>query len=297
MIRMSVRNIILSVFCLAINYNVFGFKIDYTASDSIQIEQLLSLGTQHFRNNSLNVYYGKKLLGIPYKAHTLESPYLLDKNDPKEHLTINLRQFDCTTFVETILTLSVTTKLRKTTFKDYCYNLMRFRYIDGIIDGYTSRNHYYSTWIDNAVRLNLIQEVVDSTNSLYKKRKLNIHYMSSHPELYPALRGANKEKYIKQLMKTEQQQNKYVYYLPTNVLNKSQRELPIIIDGDIIAIETSKDGLDTSHLGIALWHSDGTLRFMNASSIYKKVVISPTSIYRYLKRQKHAIGIRVLRLR
>lgn len=297
MIRMSLHNIILYVFCLAISYNVFGFKIDYTALDSIQIEALLHQGIRNYRNNSLNIYYCKKLLGIPYKSQTLESSYLLDKTDSKENLIINLRQFDCTTFVETILALSVTTKQRKTTFKDYCYNLIKFRYIDGIIDGYTSRNHYYSTWIDNAVRLNLIQEVVDSTNSLYKKRKLSIHYMSSHPELYPALRGANKEKYIKQLIITEQQQNKHVYYLPTNVLNKSQKELPIINDGDIIAIETSKDGLDTSHLGIALWHSDGTLRFINASSIYKKVVISPTSIYRYLKGQKHAIGIRVLRLR
>ncbi len=65
--------------------------------------------------------------------------------------------------------------------------------------------------------------------------------------------------------------------------------------GDIIAILTNKKGLDTSHIGIAVWKKDG-LHLMNASQIHKKVVIEPMLLQNYMKKHPSQIGIRVCRV-
>ena len=160
----------------------------------------------------------------------------------------------------------------------------------------TSRNHYFRTWIDNATSSSIMDEVIPTDKALCRKRKLNIHYMTSHPERYHALQGEWNEDYLRKIKQMEQRQNmKEVTYIPKNVLNNPRNLLSFIKDGDIVAIETSKEGLDTSHVGIAVWSSDNRLRFIHASSAYHKVVTSP--VYTYLKKQKHAIGIRILRLK
>ena len=42
---------------------------------------------------------------------------------------------------------------------DFARNLQRIRYRDGKIDGYTSRLHYISDWINNAVRQGLLEKM------------------------------------------------------------------------------------------------------------------------------------------
>jgi len=68
-------------------------------------------------------------------------------------------------------------------------------------------------------------------------------------------------------------------------------------DGDIIAILTSKDGLDTTHIGIAVWHKDG-LHLINASALKsrKKTVEETMTFKQYMDNQKSSIGIRVIRV-
>jgi hypothetical protein len=66
-------------------------------------------------------------------------------------------------------------------------------------------------------------------------------------------------------------------------------------DGDIIAITTSKAGLDTSHIGIAVWHRDG-LHLLNASQIHQKVVEEPMTMYQYMQKHPSQTGIRVVKL-
>ena len=67
-----------------------------------------------------------------------------------------------------------------------------------------------------------------------------------------------------------------------------------IQDGDIIAITTKKKGLDTSHIGFAIWHLDG-LHFINASQIHKKVVEEPMTLYDYMQKHPSQKGIRIVR--
>ena len=68
-----------------------------------------------------------------------------------------------------------------------------------------------------------------------------------------------------------------------------------IKDGDIIAIVTNKKGLDISHIGFAAWHK-GNLHLLNASSIHKKVVEEPMSLYKYMMRHPSQTGIRIIRV-
>lgn len=268
----------------------------YSASDSITTEQLLSKARSLPPKTCLTFFFGNKLAGLPYKSGTLEKNYVGRGGCGQEQLIVNTREFDCTTFVETVLALTRTAERGKHSFNDFCNNLQAFRYQQGTIADYTSRNHYFSTWIDNATSSSIMYEVVPTDKALCRKRKLNIHYMTSHPERYHALQGERNEDYLRKIKQMEQRQNmKEVTYIPKNVLNNPRNLLSFIKDGDIVAIETSKEGLDTSHVGIAVWSSDNRLRFIHASSAYHKVVTSP--VYTYLKKQKHAIGIRILRLK
>lgn len=268
----------------------------YSAYDSITTEQLLSKAISLPPQTCLTVFFGNELAGLPYKSGTLEKNYVGRSGCGQEQLIVNTREFDCTTFVETVLALARTAERGKHSFNDFCNNLQAFRYQQGTIADYTSRNHYFSTWIDNATSSSIIYEVVPTDKALCRKRKLNIHYMTSHPERYHALQGERNEDYLRKIKQMEQRQNmKEVTYIPKNVLNNPRNLLSFIKDGDIVAIETSKEGLDTSHVGIAVWSSDNRLRFIHASSAYHKVVTSP--VYTYLKKQKHAIGIRILRLK
>lgn len=268
----------------------------YSASDSITVEQLLSKAMSQPPKTCLTFFFGNKLAGHPYKSGTLEKNYVGRSGCGQEQLIVNTREFDCTTFVETVLALARTAEHGKHSFNDFCNNLQAFRYQQGTIADYTSRNHYFSTWIDNATSSSIMDEVIPTDKALCRKRKLNIHYMTSHPERYHALQGEWNEDYLRKIKQMEQRQNmKEVTYIPKNVLNNPRNLLSFIKDGDIVAIETSKEGLDTSHVGIAVWSSDNRLRFIHASSAYHKVVTSP--VYTYLKKQKHAIGIRILRLK
>lgn len=268
----------------------------YSASDSITVEQLLSKAMSQPPKTCLTVFFGNKLAGHPYKSGTLEKNYVGRSGCGQEQLIVNTREFDCTTFVETVLALARTAEHGKHSFNDFCNNLQAFRYQQGTIADYTSRNHYFSTWIDNATSSSIMDEVIPTDKALCRKRKLNIHYMTSHPERYHALQGEWNEDYLRKIKQMEQRQNmKEVTYIPKNVLNNPRNLLSFIKDGDIVAIETSKEGLDTSHVGIAVWSGDNRLRFIHASSAYHKVVTSP--VYTYLKKQKHAIGIRILRLK
>ena len=84
-------------------------------------------------------------------------------------------------------------------------------------------------------------------------------------------------------------------YSPRAQLNKGkQTPLGLIQDGDILAIVTRKQGLDTSHIGFALWGKDGKLHLLNASQIHKKVVLEPMTLFDYMGKHPTQLGIRVI---
>ncbi|MDE6633665.1 MAG: DUF1460 domain-containing protein, partial [Bacteroidaceae bacterium] len=133
--------------------------------------------------------------------------------------------------------------------------------------------------------------------AISRTQVIDIHYMSRYPHLYPMLHGdslaqAEIRKYEKEY------EGRQVRYVPLAQLDKSpSSDLGVIQDGDILAIVTRKDGLDTSHIGFALWGKDNRLHLLNASQIHKKVVLEPMTLYQYMRKHPSQLGVRVIEVK
>ena len=130
-------------------------SIEYTKQDSICIVQILKEAKTEKGNEARTLYFGKKFLGVPYLGHTLEE-------GTKEHLIINTRGLDCTTFVETVCALSLCDANNKRSFADFCYYLRQLRYRSGKIDGYPSRLHYFTQWGEDNEKMGFVKSVFES---------------------------------------------------------------------------------------------------------------------------------------
>ena len=85
-------------------------------------------------------------------------------------------------------------------------------------------------------------------------------------------------------------------YIPKKNLRwRRSTVLGNIQNGDIVAMLTDSDGLDTRHIGIAFW-KNGRLHLLHASSLYKRVLMSEETFYEYEMKQPKHTGIRVWRL-
>lgn len=270
---------------------VEDYDKEYTSADSALVVRLLEEAQTLRGSENRIMYFGKKFLGVPYVGHTLEL-------GDEEHLIINLHELDCTTFVETVIALSLCDKNNQRTFEDYCKNLMTIRYRSGLMRGYPSRLHYFTWWgIDNE-QLGIVKEIAPKSEPwgpYTAIQTIRINYMSQHPTLYKQLK--NHPEFVPEIKAFEDEVNGMQFrYIPKRNLNwKQTTSLGMIHDGDIIAMLTDKDGLDTRHIGIAFWQN-GQLHLLHASSLYKKVVMSKETFYEYEMKQPKHIGIRVWRL-
>lgn len=262
-------------------------EVKYLQKDSIVATELLKscMNECKTKDNCL-MYFARKLKSVPYVARTLEG-------GERERLVVNLRQLDCTTYVENVIALYLCIKNGKTTFRDFCNYLRNIRYENGIVT-YPTRLHYFSYWIEQNTLTGIVREIVPQDSSVTEDSEYDIYYMSSNPEKYPALRKdtsliddiAEMEKYF---------DGKTYRYIPKAKLKNPESLQAYIKDGDIIAIVTNKKGLDISHIGFAAWHK-GNLHLLNASSIHKKVVEEPMSLYKYMMRHPSQTGIRIIRV-
>ncbi len=247
----------------------------------ISIYQIsINVYSQNYSGTVKNAQY---YIGRPYVAHTLEA------ND-KEKLIIDTIHVDCTTFVEYVLAKSLfeSNQNHPMNFVDYV-KLLRYR--NGIINGYTSRLHYITEWIDNAVKYDLIEDIT----SLYSSntQKINISYMSNNPQYYKHLNNIDNLNKIKEIEHSIT--NKIIHWIPKDSMKLNG--LSYINDGDVIAITTNIKGLDVVHLGFAIYKEDGSLGLLHASSKHKKVLIDPLPLSTLLNDNRRWSGIRVLRMK
>lgn len=155
--------------------------IEYTPNDSIRIENILGKARHECVGDHPMLYFGRLFLGTPYVAQTLEA-------GSKEHLIINTRQLDCTTFVETILALTTCHRYNQTTFRDFCRHLRRIRYRGGEIKDYTSRLHYFTWWGEDNERMGFVKNISRDGFPFTAQQTININYMSTHPTTYKQLK-------------------------------------------------------------------------------------------------------------
>lgn len=218
---------------------------------------------------------GKSYLGTPYVANTLDQ-------NKEEKLTIRTKAVDCLTFVEYVLAQAL-----GSSFAD---NLQKIRYRDGIIDGYPSRLHYTSDWIDNGIRNGFLTDITAENNS--ETIRLCLSYMSTHPKQYNQLMDSPEN--VRRMAEYEKVlSEKEVHWLPKSKLPETG--WPWIKAGDIIAITTNIGGLDITHMGIAEY-IDEKLHLLHASSTLGKVVISEEPLCQMMNKNQSWTGIRVVRM-
>lgn len=262
-------------------------KTQYTSADSIKVVKLLREGKRHKDKQGLVLFFARKFLGVPYVASTLE-------NNVDEQLVINLRQLDCTTFVENVLALTLCTQNGKTSFADFCDQLRRIRYRNGKI-GYPTRLHYFSEWISDNARMGFVEETQTPNPPFSAVQTLQLNFMSTHVDKYPML--VRTPAFVKPIAQMESQlSGKTCRYIPkAGILNNAACK-QAVKDGNILALVTSRQGLDTSHVGFAVWKKDG-LHLFHASSLQKKVVEDKSLLKTYMQKQKSQLGIRVVKVK
>ena len=255
--------------------------------DSLRIVRLLERGKSLPAQKNLPLFFAHQFLGVPYVAHTLEV------ND-MESLVVNTRELDCTTLVENVTALTLCTQRGETSFADFKKMLTLLRYRHGNIQGYPSRLHYFTEWILDNQSKGLVKEIQRQKTPFTAIQTVRTNYMSTHPSAYRALK--NDPMLMADIKKMEKSLTGLCFrYIPkSQVLNtKAMREA--VHDGDIIAIITSKKGLDTSHLGFAVWQKDG-LHLLNASMLHHQVVLEPMTLRQYLNQHPTFTGIRIVRI-
>lgn len=258
---------------------------DYWRSDSLKVVRLLSRAGRTKTRAEYMLHFARQLCGLPYVGKTLEK-------NRHERLVVNLRQMDCTTYVETVLALTMTASRGKTSFEEFCHNLQQVRYKGGVVH-YANRLHYFTCWMNENIDKGIVKQVESPTALFSATQTVKADYMTTHVSLYPML--VRHKEWIKKIGEMERSitGKKYVY-IPKSNLKDSKLLRQTIHDGDIIAILTARRGLDTSHIGIAVWHADG-LHLLNASSIRHKVVEEPKRFSTYMSEHPSHIGIRVVR--
>lgn len=207
----------------------------------------------------LMVKLGRQLVGTPYVGGTLEG-------DGPEVCRVRLDGLDCVTFFESVLNLARNLQTGRTTADQLIESVTRTRYRSGKLDGYTSRLHYTTEWIlDNVLK----GTVTDISKDLGGKPvHMPVDFMSTNPKYYPALRQDSAA--VRQIAEIEARlRGETMYVIGRSEIASIESRLQ---DGDIIAIVTSKKGLDYAHTGIVV-REGSRARFMHASSTKKLVVL------------------------
>lgn len=198
--------------------------------------------------------------------------------------------FDCTTYVETIMALSLSKD-----YEDFYSTLLNIRYENGIVD-FKHRNHFISLdWIPNNTGKGFLSDITDqiapaqmAIASIDKRnwfKKLNISSIGGRDDL-------SEEEKLNLLNQLRSLGDDFIPTLAkipfieiTSIL-KNPQILNSIPSGSIISIVrpnldlTSTIGthLNVTHQGLAIWN-DGFLIYRHSSLEFGKVMDTPLLQY------------------
>jgi hypothetical protein len=162
------------------------------------------------------------------------------------------------------------------------------RYRGGKMDGYASRLHYFSEWIQDNESRGHVKSMAASMGGSILPLSLNI--MSTHPEDYPQLKNdpaiTTQIKVIEEKVSAQK-----FYFIPASQFESIES---LVKDGDIVTLTTTIPGIDVSHVGILL-KKEGRVYLLHASSTAQKVVISTEPFAQYLTKSKKTTGVMIAR--
>jgi len=223
---------------------------------------------------------GLSFTGYPYIAHSLEMP-------GDEHLVVNLRAFDCTTFMESVLALSRCIRAAHKEFTDYKRELQNIRYFGGVIEGYQSRLHYFTGWLQDNQLKDTVRDVTRESGGERDMRVVN--FMTRHTASYrqlttPAVIGEIRR--IEGNLTASER-----WYIPKARIEAMSGRLQT---GDIIGITTTIEGMDVAHVGLVV-RSGGKAKFLHAPISGSVVTLTSGSLSEYLSRNEKQTGILIAR--
>lgn len=258
---------------------------DPTRQKFAQILQLAK--TKNWRSQNfpqIMQLVAEQLVGAPYVAGLLDQP-------STETLLVYLDKFDCVLLVENVLALAQTIALEDDSFDNFRFRVQQLRYRGGNIDGYCSRLHYFTDWINDNQKRQAVDNISAKFSTQFASQRLPhaLDFMSNHRSSYAQLK---KDDANFACIKAVEQNlaQRPIYYIPTAQIPKAVSQIQA---GDIIAITTKVKGLDATHTGIAYRNSNGTIGLLHASPS-GKVTIS-RNLYLYVKGVPESIGIMVVR--
>jgi cell wall-associated NlpC family hydrolase len=161
--------------------------------------------------------FSKLLLGLPYEANPLG-----DSPETPEVFTASLTGFDCVTYVETVLALSLAATPGE--FADW---LRRIRYEDGRVE-WARRNHYMTGWIRSNARIGVVRRIAAGVHAKSKDRLL---------DAVPGLRPTRAR----------------FSCVPKREMRRLERRLKT---GDLIFFASTRAHLDVFHCGILVRDGD-----------------------------------------
>jgi hypothetical protein len=192
------------------------------------------------------------LLGRPYKTDPL-----IGAAGTPEVFTTSLEEFDCVTYIETVVALA-----RSSGVDEFLAWLRKIRYAEGRVE-WKCRNHYMTGWIRNNVRLGALRRVPANVVPVTKERTLNVV-----PGLSP-----RKVRFD---------------CVPKPAIGKLQSHFKT---GDLIFFGSTRKHLDIFHCGILV--RDGERLLMRHASRSRKGVVEQ-ELSEFLKNNRMA-GVIVVR--
>ncbi|WP_293181596.1 MULTISPECIES: N-acetylmuramoyl-L-alanine amidase-like domain-containing protein [unclassified Microcoleus] len=223
---------------------------------------------------------GDNFQGLPYVEG------LLDKSG-EEKLIVTLNKFDCVLFVETVLAISRGVAVKDYEYQNFVNRIEEQRYLNGKMNGYCSRLHYFSEWIKDNQKRQTVENITAQLGGVPMNKTLN--FMSQHRSSYPQM--VKDEATYQCIVSQEAELAKTtVNYIPTNRIKSVYSQLK---PGDIVAVATDVKGLDVTHTGFVYRNADGNLGLIHASPA--GAVTVAYDLQRYISRVESAIGIVVAR--
>lgn len=231
--------------------------------------------------SELIVAVASRFLDAPYAAGTLEQK-------GAEELVVNLRAFDCVTFVESTLVLADVIRAGKSEFADFAAGLERIRYRGARRRGYPSRLHYFTDWLRDNGRKGLVRDITAEIGGSPFRKQLRA--LTDRREEHPALEDAVAFRRMRTI-EAACSRRMQSHIAKADLDRTAER----IADGDIIAITTEEKGLDVSHTGFAV-RGRKDVHLLHASSAAGKVVLSEATLENYLLSRRTRTGIIVGRM-
>lgn len=244
------------------------------------LQSLQSRARSRAATGPLVVAAAREFLGAPYRARTLEQ-------EGPERLVMNLREFDCMTLVESALALARCADGGKTGAADVRQELTLIRYRDGVINGYASRLHYFSDWVDNNQMKGIVSDETAALGG--SPQRIRYGFLSSHRQDHPRLEDSTAALAIRH-------REEQLSTSPRMVISQSAVSgvVPHLKEGDIIGITSAIPGLDVIHTGIVAF-TEGTPRLLHAPLSGGAVMLSAEPLAAALRTRFGKAGLIVAR--